>query len=244
MKKSKLLLCIATSLMISSCGPKSGFNSGDSSSTTTDGTNNGSSNPGNQSPSWDQVDMDGYPTSMDFAGQLVIQVDKKNQALLLILPIPSFVFLPFVSKLEIPEVEGAFFTSYKNSKGDKQLAISIPLKTVIKGAAFLPNQRLPNGDALPYVPAGELPGFAIAFPQNPNYRVYLYIGVNIAAAFVELPDISVPISGVFPVKNSSKTKEVGAIGYIAPKVNYNGGLFLAAQIPDRMAVIIDDLIRW
>ncbi len=213
-------------------------------SSATGDTNNPTGGGGADQPTWDKVDLDGYPTSMDFAGQLVIQVDKKNQALLLILPIPSFVFLPFISKLEIPEIDGAFFTSYKNSKGDKQLAISLPLKTVLKGAEFLPNQRLPSGDALPYVPAGELPGFAIAFPQNPDYRVYLYIGVNIAAAFVELPDISVPISGVFPVKNSSKTKEIGAIGYLAPKVNYNGGLFLAAQIPDRMAVVIDDLIRW
>lgn len=188
--------------------------------------------------------MNGYPTSSDFAGQLVIQIDKKNQALLLILPIPSFVFLPFISKLEVPEVPGAYFTSYKNSKGDKQLAVSIPLQTVLRGSSFLPNQRLPSGEALPYVPAGELPGVAIAFPQNPNYRVYLYIGTNIAAAFIELPDISVPISGVFPVKNANRTKEIGAIGYIAPRLNFNGGLFLAAQIPDRMAVIIDDLIRW
>lgn len=247
MKKIFLASMITTSFLFTACGSKSGFSSNDSDSAApvqSGGTDNNNNNGNTDAPDWSKVDMDGYPTSMDFGGQLVIQIDKPNQALILILPIPAFAFLPFVSKVTIPELPGAFFTSYKNSKGDKQLAISVPLQTVLKGAKFLPNQNLPNGDSLPFVPAGELPGFAIQFPQNPDYRIHLYIGVNVVAAFVELPKIDLPISTVSRVKNKSKTQYIGAIGYIAPKGSYDGGLYLAAQIPDKMAVVIDDLIRW
>lgn len=249
MKKILLATIITTSWLFTGCGSKSGFSSADNASIVPDGggtdNNNGNNNgPGTEQPDWNKVDLDGYPTSLDFEGQLVIKVDKDNQALILILPIPAFAFMPFTSKLNIPEIPGAFITSYTNSKGDKQLAVSLPLQTVLKGAKFLPNQKLPNGDNLPFVPAGELPGFAIQFPQNPDYRVHLYVGVNVAAAFVELPGIDLPISALSRVKNGAKTKDVGAIGYIAPKGNFDGGLYLAAQIPDKMAAVIDDLIRW
>jgi hypothetical protein len=181
---------------------------------------------------------------MDSKDQLVIQIDKANQAILLLLPVPSFAFLPLFPQSAIPNLPGAYFTSYQTASGASQLAISIPLKYILKGAQFGPDQKLPSGDPLPYIPAGELPGFAIQFPQHPDYQVHLYIGVNVAAAFVELPDFGLPIGGIVKVKNKSKTKEVGAIGYVLPKGNYAGGLYLAAQIPNDMAIMIDNLIRW
>lgn len=252
MKKQISILMIA-SLMTSSfglvgCSGKTGFQSLDS--TLNGSTGNGSQGNGDtggntdNQASWDKVDIDGYSQSMESKGQLVIQLDKVNQAVILILPIPAFAFLPFFPKADIPELEGAYFTSYQTADGSNQLAISVPLKHVIKGAEFLPDEKLPNGDPLPYVPAGELPGVAIQLPQHSKYQVHLYIGVDVAAAFVELPDFGLPVGGIVKVKNKNKTKEVGAIGYILPKGNYDGGLFLAAKIPKDMSIMIDQLIRW
>ncbi len=248
MKKLITILMIA-SMSLVGCSGKSGFQSLDNALTGSSGNNsqgNGdnSGSGGNTDASWEKVDMDGYSQGLDSKGKMVVQIDKANQALILILPLPAFALLTFASRVDIPELEGAYFMSYKNSDGSTQVAISVPLKYVLKGAEFLPTQTLPNGDALPYIPAGELPGFAIQFPQQPKYQVYLYIGVNVAAAFVELPDLGIPVGGTVKVKNKAKTKEVGAIGYVPAKGNHDGGLYLAAQIPNDMAIVIDELIRW
>ena len=88
------------------------------------------------------------------------------------------------------------------------------------------------------------PGFAIQFPQMQNYQIHLYVGVNVAAAFVELPDIGFPIGFITPVKNAAKTKVIGAVGYVVPKNNFDGGVYLAAKLPAELARTIGELIRW
>ena len=240
MKKIISTLFFASLLM--ACG-KTGFNPLEA--TALPGTNDGQGGGGSGDsplPSWDKVDMDGFPSSGAHKGKLVVFVDKINQSLLLVLPIP--VIIPNISQITFPNLDGAYLTTYKADDGSESLAINVPLRHVIKGGAFAGNERLPNGDPLPFVPSGELPGFAIDLPQMKNYRVHVYVGTNVAAAFVELPDLHLPIGGTLPVRNSTKTKIIGAIGYVLPKAAYNGGLYLAAQIPDEMAAVIDDLIRW
>lgn len=251
MNRYFLILSLISSFYLSGCNSKSGFNLSETISSTNNGNtsqggsgNTGTGGTNGSEVTWDKVQMDGIATSMDFDNKLVIKIEKQTQSLLMIFPLPSFVALSIFDQIPIPQLEGAYLTNYQNSQGDKQLALSIPLKYIVKGAQFLPNQKLPNGDPLPYVPSGELPGFAFSLPQNQNYHINIYIGVNVAAAFVEFPQIALPITGIFPVKNSSKTKTIGAIGYIAPQSNYAGGMYLATQIPDAIAVMIDELIRW
>lgn len=244
----KMLISSLTLVSLSLVGCAKGFQSLDS---TALGTTNGSQstnsdtsnpNPSPASPSWDKVDMDGIASGGAYSGQLVVFIDKQKQSILLVLPIP--VLVPIFGSVEIPEAPGAYLTTYTDAKNNISMAVNVPLKYIIRGGQFTQNQRLPNGDPLPFVPAGELPGFGIQFPQMPAYQVYLYIGVNVAAAFVELPDVGLPIGAIFPVKNKTKTKVVGAIGYVTPKNNFDGGMYLAAQIPDDMARLIDDLIRY
>ncbi len=250
MKRIISTLACAT-LFLTACSK--GFQSASSPSTSVNGQSStgegtgtgGSGGSTSSAPTWDKVDMNGYPSGGNYAGQLVVFVDKANQSLLLVLPIPAIPGLTvFKDAVQIPELEGAFLTNYTDNNGGSSLAVNIPLKLLIKGAAFMPNERLPNGDKLPFVPAGELPGFGIQFPNMPNYRIHLYIGVNVAAAFVELPDFGLPLGATFPIKNKTKTRVIGAIGYVTPKNNFPGGMYLAAQIPDDVANMIDDLIRW
>lgn len=237
-------ILIFSSLILTACG-KNGFqnpaSAGSNDSQPGDsGNNDGSSN--GTPVTWDKVELKGYPSSGANAGQLVIYIDKENQSLLMVLPIP--VIFPIIAPIPIPDLEGAYITSHKDSQGGTSLAIDIPLQHLIREGEFRPNERLPNGDPLPFVPSGELPGFALQFPHSQTHKIYLYVGVNVAAAFVELPDFGLPIGATFPVKNANKTKTVGAIGYVTPKGNYHGGAYLAAQIPDELAAVIDDLIRW
>ncbi len=251
MKKLIRILMVASlslaGLGLAACDGKNGFQSVDAAlkGTTNDNDGQGDGSGDGKNADWSQVDMDGYSQGLDTKGKLVVQIDKANQAIVLVLPVPSFLFMPFTDKqVDVPDLDGAYFTSYETASGDKQLAVHVPLKHLIKGGEFTDPKKLPNGDPLPYIPAGELAGFAIQFPNQPKYQVHLYIGVNVAAAFVELPDMDVPINYVAKVKNKDKTKEIGAIGYIAPKGNFDGGLYLAAQIPKDMAIVIDELIKW
>jgi hypothetical protein len=244
MKKTIFALVFAA-LLFTGCSKGFQSNQGTAGVTSTgSGSGSGSSGSGTGSTpaTWDKVDVNGFASGGANAGQLVVYIDQQKQSLLLVLPIP--VIIPIFNQVDIPDAPGAYLTSYTDSQGNTSMAINVPLQYIVRDSHFTGGQRLPSGDPLPFVPAGELPGFGVQFPQMPNYRVYLYIGVNVAAAFVELPDFGLPIGGIFPVKNKTKTKVVGAIGYVTPKMNHAGGMYLATQIPDEMARMIDELIRW
>lgn len=228
-----------TTLGLMGCAKSAGGSSSEAS------TNNGSSTPPAIENNWEKVELDGYPSGGGYQKNLVVYIDKENQSIILVLPIP--VIIPIIAPMPIAQLEGAMLTSYTNANGDTNMAVSIPLGYLVKGGVFRPDERLPNGDRLPFVPAGELPGFGIDFPQMQNYRIHLYIGVNIAAAFVQLPDLPSPIGGItaiFPVKDSKGLKQIGAVGYVGKKGTHKGGMYLAAQLPADLARVIDDLIRW
>jgi hypothetical protein len=191
---------------------------------------------------WEKVDYQGFQAGGATDQALVIYIDRVNQSLLFVLPIP--VLIPIFNKMEIPNLPGAYLQTYKDANNGDSLAVSVPLTYIIRGAQFGEPQRLPNGDALPYVPAGELPGFAIDFPNMTNYQIHLYVGVSVAAVFAELPKIGLPFGFLHPVKNPDKTKVLGAIGYVPPKNTFAGGMYLATQLPPDLARAIDQLIRW
>jgi hypothetical protein len=245
--KALFLSLITASMFLTACGGKNGFGLLDPKASTDGNTsagngNSGGGTPATPPPTWEKVDLNGFQTGGSNDGHLVVYIDKMKQSLLLVLPIPMLI--PLVAPVPIPDLPEAYLTSYTDAQGGLSVAVSIPLKYIVRQGVFMPNQRLPNGDDLPFVPAGELPGFAIQFPQMQNYRIHLYVGVNIAAAFVELPDFGLPIGWTVPVKNQSKTKIIGAIGYVLPKTVYAGGMYLAAQLPGDLARVIDELIRW
>lgn len=195
---------------------------------------------------WEKVNLNGQASGGTHNGSLVIYIDKQNQSVIFALPIP--VLIPIFTEIPIPDLEGAALTTHTNSNGATSLAVRIPLKYLVKGGVFMPNERLPNGDRLPYVPSGELPGFAIQFPQMPSYRIHLYIGTSVAAVFAELPKLGIPYFGVshwvVPVQNTANSQVIGAVGYVFPKNQYPGGAYLAAQLPRELAILIDELIRY
>ena len=225
--------------------PQSVIGSSDESSVPSSSEQGSSPAPGeiaNPDLSWSKVDMNGYPSNGTDGGKLVLQVDQANQALIFLLPLPAN--LPvMVPATAIPQLPGAAITMVTDTSGKQRLALKIPFRYIIKGANLGPGQTLPNGDPLPFVPAGELPGFSINLPQL-SKPVHIYIGVNVAAVFFEVKGMNLPIGLLYPVKNKDKTKVIGAIGYIPDKGSYNGGMYLAAQLPTETAQLIDNLIQW
>lgn len=244
MKKKMMIALTATAALLSGCAK--GFqDNGDTLAKGQAAQEEPSQSPpaSTDTGSWDKVEFNGYQAGGTKNNSLVIQIDKAHQSLLFVLPIPMII--PILSQIEIPNLPGAYLTSYsKPNGGGDVLAVSIPLRYIIKDGVFMPSEKLPSGDNLPYVPAGELPGFAIQFPQMPNYQIHLYIGVNVAAVFAELPNVGLPIGFLFPVKNQTKTKVIGAVGYVMPKGGFPGGVYLAAQLPPELARVIDNLIHW
>jgi len=105
--------------------------------------------------------------------------------------------------------------------------------------------RLPNGDPLPAMPAGqgELPSLGLSFPQNGNTQVTVYIGINALGLYVTLPEnaaLPLPINITIPLKNKDKTKTFGFLTYVNAKNGYPPGLFLSTGVPNEVARVLED----
>jgi len=134
--------------------------------------------------------------------------------------------------------------------GSSQMGVTIPLKYLLKGAALGNFTQLPNGDPIPFMPAGEMTGVEVDFPQNSKYRLHLYLAVSAAAVFIETPDWSFPpevaLLGTigFPVKNVSKTQINGYFAIVPNKGTFASGVYVASRLPTDVAILLDDLVRF
>lgn len=249
-----LTLCFGLSLL---AGCSKGVDSMDPSTVSAGpGDNSGQGDgdgltPPDQTKTWDDVrrKTDGAVDGWKYDGQFVIQVDAPNQALILVLPLPPIFLLPVIA-MPLPQLPGASIFPLTQPDGTSSMAVRIPLKYLVKGAQLNNYNSLPNGDPLPFMPAGENRGFAIAFPQNPKYRLHLYMTANAAAVFVETPDFNLPEQWIilpnlgFPVKNQDKTQIVGYMAIVANRGTHSSGVYVASRIPRDVAILIDELIRY
>lgn len=115
------------------------------------------------------------------------------------------------------------FKLFQTTLGITFLFQSLP--DILKGVQFLPSEKLPNGEALPSIPSGELPTLAISLPGKNDMRVHLYLGVNVFGAYLELDKFNNPRFGIikrltFPVKSRDGLKIVGYFSLIAPNQSF------------------------
>jgi hypothetical protein len=223
----------------------------DSSSTTTQGSQ--SQNNGQQltdpEAEWSKVSMDGFPEGGSYFQKQVIRIDTVKKTLVLTLPIQivPLIQFPTYSGPSVPGVKVAF---EQHPDGTRFITISVPLEHLIKGIILGTGSALPNGDPLPGFPDGEMPGTTVSIPGLLGWNLYLYIGSEAAAVFIEVPGLTLPggIGGVFPtqitvpIKNKNKTKIVGYLSYIGPKTSSPGGAYIAAQLPRELAIILYQLL--
>lgn len=236
MKKNSLLIIASFTILLSACAP--GLDAGGNhSSTGKEGGQGGGS--GSQSD-WSKVEFVGKANGGDLDGKLVAFIDKATQTLNFVLPLPTTASL--VPRADVTGLPGAFISVVKQGASEV-LAVTIPLKHLLAGQIQGAKDRLPNGDSLPFVKGGELPRFAMNFPGLSGNQIHVYLSEGVAAVFAELPDFGMPFGGTVPISNKELTKTLGAIGYLPPKGQFAGGMYLAAQLPSDVKKALEDLLR-
>ncbi len=211
-----------------------------SSQSTGGGSNNGQSNPTTPTtPSaYDKLDMEGYVSGGSYDNNFAVKLDNANNALIVNLPIPAGPFSNLY--VDVPDLKGVKIKTYYDSSNRPQVALSVPLKYVLRGVTTLPASKLPNGNALPAMPSGEAPSLAFSLNANSENKVYLYIGVNAVGLYIENSYIPQYIGITMPIKNKAQTKILGYFTIVPKSGNFNGGLFTSFPIPNDIAKIIDD----
>lgn len=198
-------------------------------------------------PSIDSVDMksrvDDSSNKMGFNGALAIDIDKSRGEFVIMLPMPSgVVFTPSGTFNKYPDIS---FTPVFDGTGKMKMAVRVPIKYVLKGITTVPATRLPNGDPLPAMPAGqsELPALALTFPSHNDTKINLYIGINAFGLYMTLPDkaaLPLPINITLPIKNADKSKTYGYLTYVNAKNGHQPGLFISGAVPPEFARILED----
>lgn len=248
--KLKITSSLLLVSLLSACGAKSPQLASNLIGNTQDGQQ-GQSLPGTTptpiSPNIDSVDMksrvDDSSNKMGFNGALAFDIDKNRGEFVIMLPMPQgVVFTPSGSFAKYPDIT---FTPMFDGTGKMKMAVRIPMKYVLKGITTTSASRLPNGDPLPAMPAGqsELPSLALSFPAQNNTKMNLYIGTSALGFFMTLPDnaaLPLPINITLPLKNSDKTRTFGYLTYVNAKNGYQPGLFLSTQVPPEFARILED----
>lgn len=259
-----LALCAVAGMMLTACS-QGAFKAADNNSVATDPGNNSQgdgSQPANPSNPLSKVDMKGYVDSSSGnalgasllgsnSGLKAIDLDADRGELILnvSLGLDSSILMASGSVPQYPDVS---FSTTIGSDGKMYLTVRVPLKYFLHGVTTMPANRLPNGDALPKMPAGEGP--TIAFDLNTigpqGKKVYLYVGVDAIGVFVEstLPtcqDLHMPICLnylSFDIKNMAKTKVIGSFTLVMPKNGFSGGFFLGTPLDPQLAVILDEIL--
>lgn len=203
--------------------------------------------PISTTPHIDSVDMksrvDDSQNKLGFDGALAFDIDKTRGEFIIMLPMPSgVVFTPSGAFNKYPDIS---FTPIFDASGKMKMAVRVPVKYVLKGLQVIPPARLPNGDPLPAMPAGqsELPSLALSFPAHNNTKISLYIGVSALGLFMTLPDKAAlpwPINITVPIKNKDKTRTFGYLTYVNAKNGHQPGLFISAIVPPEFARILED----
>lgn len=235
MKNKSLLLIASFAALLSACAPSLDAGGGNSSTGKEGGQGGGSG-----TSDWSKAEFVGKANGGEYDGKLVAFIDQATQTLNLVLPLPTTASL--IPRADVTGLPGAFISVIKQGASEV-LAITIPLKHLLAGQIQGAKDRLPNGDSLPFVKGGELPRFAINFPGLSGNQIHVYISEGVAAVFAELPDFGMPFGGTVPISNKQQTKTLGAIGYLPPKGQFAGGMYLAAQLPSDVKKALEDLLR-
>lgn len=233
-----LFAVIAVASLLSGCSK--GFESATPSGNSGQSNNNGSQGNTPTGPSeFEKLDMSSYVSGGNYDNEQVLALDKANNALLLFLPIPG----AFTSvNIDIPELKGVKITTILDSQQKARVAISIPLKLVVKDkVTTLPtSSTLPGGRPLPMMPSGEYPSLGVAINANGENKVYLYMGVNAVGIFVESGFFPEYLGITAPIKNKAGTRTLGYFTIVPKQGQNKGGLFLSFLMPKDLATIIDN----
>lgn len=227
-------------LALFSCSPN-GFKTGNEGSSNENSQGGGNNNPpAYLEPIPASVELSGFISSGQFSKLQTVDIDRIQKLLLLRLPLgPN----PYILSIQgvIPEYPDIQFSTEQDTAGLSYLTLKVPLKYVLRGVTDVNPAKLPNGDALPSIPAGELPRLAFTINTQNNVKLYVYLGVDVVGLYVESPwDPTVKISSA--ILNKDKTATIGWFHMLPAKSGYQGGFFLSFILPGSLAVVLDKYI--
>ena len=241
LSKASIVISLLALSTLAACSKTGGFeaaSTGTSADNSSQGTNSPST-PVGPSP-FDKLDLNAYVSGTTYENEQTFALDKANKALLLYLPLPPG---PFENVyIDAPNVKGVKITTVMDSQQKARLAVSIPLKLIVKDkVTTLPSATtLPDGRALPMMPSGEYPSLGLGLNQNSDKKVFLYIGVNAVGLFLESSYFPEYFGITAPVKNQAGTRTLGYFTIVPKQGANNGGLFLSFLLPKDLAKVIDD----
>lgn len=246
-----LMTSLVLAGMLSACSKNNGFDAS-SVNTSTPGNNSqdtgsgGTDGGGGTTNTLDRVDLKGYVSSGDYESLKSIDFDKTRGELVLTLPLGMDMMVPQItgSLSQYPDI---IFQTTKGSDGRTYFVVRVPVKYVLRGVNSTTPTRLPNGDPLPGVPAGELPSVGFTMNAGDGRRVYIYLGVEVIAVYVESDLLKCPtnfpicISTIpIPIYNQNRTQQLGNLALVLGKNGTKGGFYMATKIPPAIAKILDE----
>lgn len=244
-----LALALFMVSMLAACAKNGGFEGSTDAASSNGTTNNGQNANGNVPAGRDDtalkaLDTKGFVDGGTFDKSQTFELDKTSGEMVITLPLGTDATV-MIGSGSIPKLPGvSFYTTYNAMTGGYSFVIRVPVKYFLRDVASLPADRLPNGDPLPMIPGGELPSTAFAINAGAR-KVYLYLGLDSVALFVESPwiscgDLPVCINFTVPIRNTAKTQVVGFFSLVMPKSGTTGGFFLSAMMPPKMAAILEE----
>ncbi|MBL7542319.1 MAG: hypothetical protein JNL11_00815 [Bdellovibrionaceae bacterium] len=250
---SRMLLGFSLAFLIQ-CAP--GFRPNQSPNT--DPSNTGDNNSATHTPSDETAAqhrkaLEAIIKNADMTGSVaegpsasgVVSIDFNRATGSFLLRIPMIVD-PVLLSMSFPEYPGMkLYVEYVNDR--PFLTLSIPVKYVLRNVTEVV-AKLPNGDRVPYFPAGEPPSKAILLTPNRDKKVYLYLSGEAMGLYAETSFNPVPpISGViihelmFSIRGPDKTKPaLGYLTFVPQKGEYKGGYFLSHRIDPKLGKILDE----
>jgi hypothetical protein len=232
--KTTLLNCslLAALSVLTACGQPS---SSSSSAAPTNGTQG--STPLVPTPS---EDIKGFVFNGPNEDQEVVWLDAANGMLVLSAPLPTG-FSINIPDTPIPDLPDAHAYGSINAAGVRTLNVAVPLRYVLRNVASIPAGALPNGDALPEMPNGQMPRTAFSITGGNGKTAYLYVGSDAVGVYFETNfDPKFSISFDVDTKTSQK---VGVFALEAAKAPYKPGVFLGVSLPMALARSLDKFIR-
>jgi hypothetical protein len=243
---------LAVTALLSGCG--SGFSTSSSiapcstcgnSAAGGGGTGGGGSTP--VAPKVNAKDYAGTLNGGGFTNTSVISIDIPKSEIVFRLPLLQNPFLDgTMLDIPVPQVPGARVGLDTLPDGRVAVVLRMPISTYLNGAKLLPPSKLPNGDAIPGVPDGELPSVAIDLNTLLKIKATLYLAPTVVGIYVNSP-FDPFIRLTFPIRNDSNAI-LGYFSVVPAKVDsisgvsYQGGFFASFALPDDLARALNSLL--
>ncbi|MEC9284273.1 MAG: hypothetical protein VX642_16280 [Bdellovibrionota bacterium] len=245
--KSFLILFSVLALGLTACDSQL-------SSQSVDSINGGQSTPGGGDSGVieipEELDLVGKIGEGAYAGLEVVSIDPVNKEFIMKIPMP----IPFGKEVKKAfndnDLSGGYYmlTQYEINKW--AVEIHLPLEKFVNGKLNeVPAAKLPNGQDLPGIVSGELPGFAIQWEDDSGDKeFYLYLGGGNAAIFVPTYNFDPFFAINIPIKDENKNR-VGWFSTV-PEMNDSdgnliayGGIYMAILLPSDLAKWIDNNLQ-